>query len=185
MIAVPAIAFWPIQVVSILFEVLAFSVLLSILFPVISYAIRSRTGDLEPDEEPPPPRSGKIWFGFFACAILGVVGFTIFTRQEPPPPPTPTPAPITLELLHLTTPIKCGQDATLQVRAAPDIQCHLSYETPAENPSQAKGLGPTTADSQGVCTWNWHIQHNTSPGTGILTVQAASQTATYPIEIQE
>jgi hypothetical protein len=60
----------------------------------------------------------------------------------------------------------------------------LSYITPAGTDSNAVGLGTTTADGNGVCTWKWNIGPKTKPGTGHLFVTVGDSHATFDIEIQ-
>jgi len=102
----------------------------------------------------------------------------------PIPPPTeastatPTEAQPTISLVSLTSPVSVGDYATLVIQFAPGAGCFLSYVTPHGTQSTAAGLGPTTADGGGNCSWTWRIGTNTYPGTGHLTVNVISGQAT-------
>jgi hypothetical protein len=54
----------------------------------------------------------------------------------------------------------------------------LSYITPAGTISETDGLGLTTADSDGICSWIWKIGEAKKKGAGrvIVTINGVSET---------
>lgn len=99
-------------------------------------------------------------------------------------PPQATPAPSGFTLTQLTSPVSKGGNATATIQTVPGASCTITYVTPSGNVSQAQGLGPQTANGNGVCSWTWKISSNTNPGTGTVTITANGVTQSLPIEIQ-
>jgi hypothetical protein len=62
--------------------------------------------------------------------------------------------------------------------------CFLSYTTPSGTDSEAAGLGETTADIKGVCSWTWKIGSKTKLGEGRLVITANDSTQFLSIVIQ-
>lgn len=87
-------------------------------------------------------------------------------------------------LLSLTSPIAAGATAHLSIQTAPNAVCTLSYTTPAGTDSTAGGLGQTTADGNGVCSWAWEISGRTKAGTGRIFVTADGVSQGFDIVIQ-
>ena len=87
-------------------------------------------------------------------------------------------------VLALTSPVRVGSKATLQIQTAPGASCFLTYFTPKGNKSTAQGLGATTANGSGMCAWTWNIGSGTTPGTGTLAVTTNGVTRSIPIVIQ-
>jgi hypothetical protein len=102
--------------------------------------------------------------------------------------PTHTPASPTTEsafpVLVLTSPIKTGEKATVQIQTVPGASCFLAYTTPSGSHSSAKGLGETTADNTGTCSWTWNISASTKAGTGKLSITVNDLTQNFDIVIQ-
>jgi len=98
-----------------------------------------------------------------------------------PPAPTVTPA---FTVLVLTSPVQVGGNANVQIQTTANASCFLSYTTPEGTSSDAKGLGATTADSNGICSWIWKIGPGTKPGTGELAIRANGVTRSFDIVIQ-
>jgi hypothetical protein len=99
--------------------------------------------------------------------------------------PTSTQANIpTFTLLLLTSPVQAGANATVQIQTSAGATCFLSYTTPAGTDSTAKGLGVTTADGNGVCSWTWEIGSSTKSGTGRLAITVDGKTQFLDIIIQ-
>jgi hypothetical protein len=111
-----------------------------------------------------------------------------WTPAPPSPTSTQSPSPITesgFNILVLTSPIKAGEKATVQVQSVPGASCSLAYTTPSGSHSSAKGLGETIADSNGVCSWTWKISASTKTGTGKLTITINDVTQSLDIVIQQ
>lgn len=87
-------------------------------------------------------------------------------------------------ILVLTSPVPAGSNATVRIQTVADASCFLSYTTPSGTDSQAAGLGPTTADAKGVCSWTWNIGPKTKAGTGSLAITANGSTQLFSIVIQ-
>jgi hypothetical protein len=109
------------------------------------------------------------------------------TRTPAPPtntqPPAPTSAPA-FTVLVLTSPVQAGGKATVQIQTVAGASCFLGYTTPAGTDSKATGLGATTADAGGICSWTWEIGPSTRPGTGRLAITANGATQVFDIVIQ-
>jgi endonuclease YncB( thermonuclease family) len=106
------------------------------------------------------------------------------------PTPTPLPGPQTempetqaFTINSLTSPVKVGTFASLEIQTSPNATCSLQYTTPAGTHSQAGGLGETGAGESGVCFWRWRIDSRTTPGSGILHITTQGVTETVAIEI--
>jgi len=94
------------------------------------------------------------------------------------------PAASGFTVIMLTSPVGVGSNATLQIQTVAGANCFLVYHTPKGTKSTAQGLGATTADGNGVCTWSWKIGPSTTPGTGALTVTGNGVTQSLQIVIQ-
>lgn len=105
------------------------------------------------------------------------------TAEPPTAVPAPTEAPA-FTLINLTSPVPVNGDATVTIQTEPGASCFLRYVTPAGNESEASGLGPQTADGNGVCSWTWKIGGRTNPGTGDLFVTANGVMQRFEIVIQ-
>ena len=98
-------------------------------------------------------------------------------KQVPTPTPTsaqPTSAPpaqLSVNVVSLTSPISAGGVASLTINTLPDARCTITVYYKS-GPSQAAGLGPQTAGSNGNVTWSWKVGSRTSPGTWSITVTA-------------
>jgi hypothetical protein len=108
--------------------------------------------------------------GEVLAAIAAIVAIITFIRQiyppEPPTPPpqTPTPTQTPIELIALTSPVSPKEYVTLVIQVAPDAVCDpgVIYKT---GESEARGLGPKTAGSDGRLSWTWKCGSQTTPGT--------------------
>jgi hypothetical protein len=110
--------------------------------------------------------------------------------------PTSTPAPTSTPMPSLT-PVPAaavaitaavggppGGNASVTAQAPPGATCRISYTTPSGTPSEAAGLGPATATTQGRVSWMWAIGPSTRPGMGRISVTCMpGGTATAPITI--
>lgn len=101
-----------------------------------------------------------------------------------PPQATATQAPPPFAVINITSPVSAGSNANVVIQTSAGVGCYLSYTTPSGTVSQAQGLGATTADGSGICSWTWLISSSTNPGTGSLAISANNVTQYYPIVIQ-
>lgn len=87
------------------------------------------------------------------------------------------------ELVSLTSPIAHGANATIKVRTSPGTSCSITvyYKSGA---SEAQGLGPMIAGSDGLCSWTWKVGTRTTPGTWSIVVTTGTTTRDYPFVVQ-
>jgi len=113
--------------------------------------------------------------------IFGVLNFFGLSGVRTPTP-TATPEPF-IELVDMTSPIERDNEASLSIRTLPGSTCFLGYITPAGTLSRASDLGFTTANSLGICSWDWYIHEDTTPGQGELTVRVGDFEQKFSITI--
>jgi len=122
-----------------------------------------------------------------------VIGFRCaksVTEDSPATPvqtetPTSSETPATgFEIIALPTVVYRGGDATVTVRTQPRSACELGFILPSGEPSAAGGLGPRTADEEGICSWTWTIASNTGTGAGYATIIAGGTSERHMIEIK-
>ncbi len=145
----------------------------------------------------------QIWGGIAALALLaGMVAALIDIREYidkkntptatatvplptstsiPTDTPTPTPGPF--QFIQLPKQIRVGNDVTVNLQAPPGAVCFLEFYTPDGNLSTAKGLGQAVANSQGRCSWEWHVSGNTGAGGGKLVISMNGITETHEVEV--
>lgn len=120
------------------------------------------------------------------------VGYKVQTQKSgtitAPVLSTPTiaaaaPAFSGLEIVSVTSPISRGATASLTARAAPNASCSITvyYKSGA---SSAAGLGPKTADSNGMVSWSWKVGARTTPGTWriVVTCNQVTQETTFTVQ---
>jgi endonuclease YncB( thermonuclease family) len=68
-----------------------------------------------------------------------------------------------IEVVSLTTPVRPGAYATIEVRTLPNelLAIEVYYES---GKSEAEGLVPRRADDEGYVWWTWKVGTNTTPG---------------------
>ena len=90
--------------------------------------------------------------------------------------------PLAIDVESLTSPAGRGSTATLTIKTAPGAACTITvyYKSGA---SQAAGLGPQTAGSDGTATWRWKVGSQTTPGSWHITVTADAGGAQESIDI--
>ena len=77
--------------------------------------------------------------------------------------------------IRITNPgfsVKRGNPATVLAKALPGAQCAIRVIDPSGDKSTASGLGNKQADENGDVFWTWLVSDNTSPGEGLIIVQA-------------
>ena len=74
--------------------------------------------------------------------------------------------------VSLTSPIRHGRVASIEIRTAPNALCTIAviYKSGA---SRAKGLSPKRADKQGAVAWSWIVGTRTTPGRWPIIVNCA------------
>ncbi len=114
-------------------------------------------------------------------------GYSIETAKQgqaqAPPVVQPTASSgLSIEVVSLTSPIAPGGRASLTIKTTPGAACTITVYYKS-GPSQAQGLGPQTADSNGSVTWSWKVGSKTTPGTWRIVVTASINGQTISQEI--
>jgi micrococcal nuclease len=132
-----------------------------------------------------------------AAAVLGVVACgdtapatttqseataSASTAATPTAPPSPVAAKTVVTFLNAPLTVAHGQNATLQVRTAPNISCSIEVDYKS-GPSTAAGLVAKTSDSAGNVSWTWKVGANTTPGAWPITVTCGSGSAQTHITV--
>ena len=117
------------------------------------------------------------------CCIIQPGWVLVIPAGISTPTATLTGTAITQELVSLTSPISPGADATITVRTTSGVSCSIvvNYKS---GPSQAQGLDPKTAGSDGVCSWTWKVGTNTTPGTWSIVVTTGGIARMYTFVVQ-
>jgi hypothetical protein len=76
-----------------------------------------------------------------------------------------------LEITSVTSPIARGGMGKLAAKTAPGATCNISVVHKSSRLTAA-GLGPKTADSNGIVSWTWKVGTKTTPGTWRIVVTA-------------
>ena len=88
----------------------------------------------------------------------------------------PETVDLDLTLVSLTTPIKAGKSATIEVIAEPNTKYSITVRY-SSGPSSAKGLEPANSDESGRVSWTWRVSSNVKPGE--YTIEIKSGNAVY------
>ncbi len=115
--------------------------------------------------------------------LLPTIAPTHMATSTPIPTITPTPTMGPFQFLVLPQQVKSGEDVKISLQVWQGVICYLEYYKPNGELSLADGLGLVTADSQGRCTWEWHISANTLPGQGTLVILINNVQEIHQIEI--
>lgn len=89
---------------------------------------------------------------------------------------------VPLNIVHLETPVRRGQTATISIATNPGIECSLTVQLKS-GPSRAQGITEQQADENGIVTWSWTVSRQTTPGVWPVTVKCGEQTLTTELEI--
>ncbi|MBQ9132192.1 MAG: hypothetical protein IJX62_06960, partial [Clostridia bacterium] len=82
---------------------------------------------------------------------------------------TPTVPEKSLGLLSVTSPIKRGNKATVEVRGKPGVEYDIVVRY-SSGESSAAGLENKTADAEGYVSWTWRVGGSTKAGTYTVRV---------------
>lgn len=82
-------------------------------------------------------------------------------------------------------PVQRGRRVTLTARVKPNSKASVSVTYPSGRVSQAKGLTPRTAGTDGRVEWTWLVSGNTTPGEATVTVEAGQKKASAALWIYE
>jgi len=88
-----------------------------------------------------------------------------------------------LEIVSVTSPVSAGAYASLTAKSVPNAACSITvyYKSGA---SEASGLGPQTADANGMVSWSWKVGNRTTPGTWriVVTCNQVTQETTFMVQ---
>jgi beta-lactamase superfamily II metal-dependent hydrolase len=123
----------------------------------------------------------------------GILYSITTTKKVPTQTPTsvqPTPKPPSLlfiDVVSLSSPINAGANVSLTINTLSGAACTITVYYKS-GPSQAAGLGPQTAGSDGNVTWTWKVGTRTTPGTWSIVVTASldgqSKSTSIPFEVR-
>jgi competence protein ComEC len=94
---------------------------------------------------------------------------------------------LAIDVVSLTTPASPGSTAKLTIKSAPGADCTITVYYKS-GPSEAAGLGPQTAGSDGTATWQWKVGDRTASGAWRIVVTAGAggqeESAEIPFEVR-
>ncbi len=92
----------------------------------------------------------------------------------PPQAPSPPviPAKLSIQITSVTSPVRPGTNARLEILTTPGAECAITVVY-MSGPSRARGLEPKFADTGGQIAWVWRVGTNTTPGTWPIFVECA------------
>jgi hypothetical protein len=88
-----------------------------------------------------------------------------------------------VKIASVSSPVKVGSNATLQVTAMPNASCSLQYNAPAGSKPATEGLVAKPTDSSGNVSWTWEINGNTKKGRGTVIVTCGGTTISSYIDV--
>jgi hypothetical protein len=100
--------------------------------------------------------------------VDNTTGFVVVDYLQPiqaPPGATAVLPPPSIEVDDITSPAARGAEATLRIITRPGVKCEVKVLIFGPDTLPSDGLGPTTADKDGVCSWTWTVPDNVVPGT--------------------
>ncbi len=106
--------------------------------------------------------------------VAAVPATTAPTAPTAAPVATAAPAStLAVTFTDVTSPIQRGNVATANVQTAPGANCSIVV-TYKSGPSEARGLDPKTAGSNGAVSWSWLVGGNTTPGPWPIKVTCSA-----------
>lgn len=111
---------------------------------------------------------------------------TTTTTKAPTPTakPTTTESVVPIKLIKLTTPIKAGDEATLEIQGLPETEFDISVRY-GSTTSTAKGLENKTSGKDGKVSWTWKVGTNTSAGEHTIYVYGSkNQEAVFKFTVK-
>ena len=93
------------------------------------------------------------------------------------------PKELKIEVVTLTSPIKAGKSATVEIIGEPETEYSITVKY-SSGPSSAKGLEPKCSDIEGRVSWTWKVSANVKPGEYTITIASgdASYKTTFIVE---
>lgn len=90
------------------------------------------------------------------------------------PPKVSPKAPVGLSVQFLTSPVKPGENASINVKTNPLVSCEIKVEYDEEK-SEDSGLKPKKADEYGIVDWTWTVEETAPKGEWPVTVTCANK----------
>jgi hypothetical protein len=87
------------------------------------------------------------------------------------------PTELSIQIVSVTQAVSPGENATLIAETTPGANCDIEVYYKS-GPSEASGLYPKTADSDGYVSWTWMVGTNTTPGSWEIVVSASYDSQT-------
>lgn len=107
--------------------------------------------------------------------VDGSTGYVIVEYLQPiqsaPGQPAVLPPP-SIRVEEITSPVARGGEATLKIITRPGAKCELRVLIYGPQTLPTDGLGFTTADGDGFCTWTWKVPEESIPGTWRYRISA-------------
>lgn len=93
------------------------------------------------------------------------------------------PKELNVTLVSLTSPIKAGKTATIEIISDPGVEYEIIVKY-SSGASSAKGLEPKFSDNEGRVSWTWKVSANVKPGEYSITITSgnASYKTTFVVE---
>ncbi len=131
----------------------------------------------------------KVWFGLnLLCVYIkdGEVvkvlryGEVIYPESseggEKPENPSDDPLPPSteIELVSMTSKLRAGDEARIEVVGDPDTVYEITVRY-SSGASSAKGLEPKCSDSEGRVSWTWRVSKNVLPGEHSIEITSGGE----------
>ena len=118
---------------------------------------------------------------FLAWAVLhGQSNSSSLSTPTVQSPSTSTVIPDTRFVVNIPQKALMKNYVTVSVEAPPRTKCKLTYIPPSGNIHQTD----TTADTSGLCVWNWKVEESEGKGNGRLIFTIGGISETHFIEIR-
>ncbi|HPF55090.1 MAG TPA: hypothetical protein PLV03_00990 [Clostridiales bacterium] len=128
--------------------------------------------------------SSKMTSSQQSAAENSVLSSSSFTASSESPVSSTVTNVQDIQIISLTSPIVHGQDATITIKGTPGVKYTIQviYKSGA---SEASGLEPKTAGSNGMVTWSWKVSSRTTPGTWSIEIAGGGASVTVPFVVTE
>jgi hypothetical protein len=100
----------------------------------------------------------------------------VATSQSPfsKPPKVSPKARVGLSIQFLTSPVRPGENASINVKTNPLADCEITVEYD-EKKSKDSGLKPKAADEYGIVDWTWTVDETAPKGKWPVEVTCANK----------
>ena len=98
-------------------------------------------------------------------------------------PSHPANGELNATVISITSPIKSGSSATLEIQGEPNTKYEITVRY-ASGASTASGLDPKTSDSNGKVSWTWKVGSQVKAGIYTATVTSGGNSLTIEFEVE-